>query len=496
MERESRERRTPTTPRRRRRRRPLPPSQQVAIEGCCHGDLDRIYETVTAIQAADGRRVDLLLICGDFQAVRNADDLLCLACPPKYRALKNFHKYYSGAAVAPVPTVFIGGNHEASNHLAELALGGWAAPSIFYLGDAGVVTFGGLRIAGLSGIYNERHYRAGRYERPPYDASTIRSAYHVRALDVHRLARLTGPIDIFLSHDWPAGIAGHGDRESLLRRKPFLAREVADGSLGSPPAAGLLASLRPAHWFAAHMHTKFAAVVPHPASGGARGDGRAPVTRFLALDKCLPGRPFLQVLDIEPAGGVPAGPLRLAHDAQWLAILAETHALHSTSPRPPPLPADAPPPAQATVDRVVAAVTAARGSLDVPPNFQVTAAPPPPGADPAGRGGRMPEARRSPQTVELLRVLGLEYNLDAAAGGGRGGGVGGGGDHHHRHHHAEPPRAATAVDAIVAAAARVAALGVVVPPGGAAGDGGGGDAASGDAAPPTVDPNAIDLDDI
>lgn len=31
--------------------------------------------------------------------------------------MKDFHKYYSGAAEAPVPTIFIGGNHEASNHL-------------------------------------------------------------------------------------------------------------------------------------------------------------------------------------------------------------------------------------------------------------------------------------------------------------------------------------------------------------------------------------------
>ena len=33
------------------------------------------------------------------------------------------------------------------------------APNIYYLGAAGVVQFGGLRIAGLSGIFNPRHYR-------------------------------------------------------------------------------------------------------------------------------------------------------------------------------------------------------------------------------------------------------------------------------------------------------------------------------------------------
>jgi hypothetical protein len=40
------------------------------------------------------------------QAVRNLDDLECLACPPKYREIKTFYKYYSGEEVAPYPTIF------------------------------------------------------------------------------------------------------------------------------------------------------------------------------------------------------------------------------------------------------------------------------------------------------------------------------------------------------------------------------------------------------
>ncbi len=40
------------------------------------------------------------------QAVRNKDDLECLACPPKYRDLKSFWRYYTGAARAPFPTIF------------------------------------------------------------------------------------------------------------------------------------------------------------------------------------------------------------------------------------------------------------------------------------------------------------------------------------------------------------------------------------------------------
>ncbi len=53
----------------------------------------------------------------------------------------------------------VGGNHEAANHLWELHYGGWVAPNIYYLGAAGVVNFAGVRIAGLSGIFNGNHYK-------------------------------------------------------------------------------------------------------------------------------------------------------------------------------------------------------------------------------------------------------------------------------------------------------------------------------------------------
>ena len=93
---------------------------KVAIEGCCHGELDAIYAAIDRIQHAQSVRIDLLLICGDFQAMRNQNDVACMACPPKYRALGNFHEYYTGKKKAPVPTIFIGGNHEASNYMWEL----------------------------------------------------------------------------------------------------------------------------------------------------------------------------------------------------------------------------------------------------------------------------------------------------------------------------------------------------------------------------------------
>ena len=470
--------------------RPLHP--QLAIQGCCHGDLDQIYATVADLEAAGGRPIDALLICGDFQAVRNADDLECLACPPKYRALKDFHAYYAGVKQAPVLTIFIGGNHEASNHLAELAHGGWVAPNIYYAGHAGAILVHGVRLAGLSGIYKGGHYRLPRTEAPPYTPDTLRSAYHVRALAAHRLARMSGtPIDVCLSHDWPTGIAVHGDTRALVSRKPFLRSEIDDGSLGSPAAASLLASLRPAHWFSAHLHTKFAALVEHGEVVEEGASIRSPegssyptnpagfaTTRFLALDKCLPGRAFLQVVDVVPS--VPDAPAGLAYDAHWCAILQKTASFEQAGAG--SLPPVVAPPTPDEVAAAAAALTAAHGSLSIPSNFEVTARPPPPGEDTRGRHarGRMPAClHRNPQTVHLLSVLGMEYRLPEGGGGGGG------------HHHLPPPptRAATAADAIFEAAARVAAAGAVGAGGAAQDDGEGGGVE-------VADPNAIDLDDL
>lgn len=84
----------------------------------------------------------------------------------------------------------VGGNHEAANYLWELYYGGWAAPNIFFLGFAGCLRFGGVRIAGLSGIYKQGDYAKGHDEQLPYTDGSMRSMYHIRDFEVNRLMQV------------------------------------------------------------------------------------------------------------------------------------------------------------------------------------------------------------------------------------------------------------------------------------------------------------------
>ena len=62
------------------------------MEGCCHGELDAIYSQIRTLEEKNNYKVSLLLVCGDFQAIRNERDLQCMAVPDKYRQLGEFHK--------------------------------------------------------------------------------------------------------------------------------------------------------------------------------------------------------------------------------------------------------------------------------------------------------------------------------------------------------------------------------------------------------------------
>ncbi|KAI1110644.1 lariat debranching enzyme, C-terminal domain-containing protein [Nemania sp. NC0429] len=288
---------------------------RVAVAGCGHGTLDALYAAVdTARQAQGWSDVDLFIVGGDFQAVRNSADISVMSVPPKYRQLGDFPAYYRGEKKAPYLTVFVGGNHEASSHLWELYYGGWVAPNIYYLGAANVLRFGPLRIAGMSGIFTDHHYPLTHHERLPFSDRDVRSFYHVREVDVRKLLLLREQVDVGLSHDWPQGIEHHGDAQGLYEIKRHFKKESLDGRLGSPAAAQVMDRLRPAFWFSAHMHCKFASIKKYPppgAEGAEEGEtvaevsgGQGPI--LFSVPEQATANPDEIDLDDEDEGPLPA----------------------------------------------------------------------------------------------------------------------------------------------------------------------------------------------
>ncbi|KAI5863580.1 lariat debranching enzyme, C-terminal domain-containing protein [Durotheca rogersii] len=503
---------------------------RIAVEGCGHGTLDAIYSsTRIACEKRGWPNVDLLIIAGDFQAARNAGDLLAMSVPSKYRRLGDFQAYYRGDKTAPYLTIFIGGNHEASSHLLELFYGGWVAPNMYYLGAANILRFGPLRIAGLSGTYNEPDYNLTHHERLPFLGRDVKSVYHVREIDVRKLLLVREQIDIGLSHDWPQGIEYLGDTEWLWQVKPHLKKESERGELGNPAATNIMDRLRPAYWFSGHMHCKFSAIKSYPsawsgnpksatakaeqqtgvsaaaaatteASSGvganpdeidldmgddegindeappaeATGDASSgpstsaavadgvvpdelraqlpasfapsapakpalkpgqPVppsitnkkTRFLALNKCLPGREFLQLVDavpvkrnhlrtyppLKPQPGVKGKAqqrYRLEYDPEWLAITRVFAPLVSIGIR------DAVPPEdlgeaayRPMIDRErdwVEEHIVRAGKLHIPNNFARTAPPQKKGDKQSSTQNKLREFR-NPQTTLFCKRLGI-----------------------------------------------------------------------------------------
>lgn len=311
---------------------------RIAVQGCCHGELNVIYQKLRA------QKVDLLIITGDFQAIRNVSDLQCMAVPQKYKRLGDFHRYYTGQKLAPIPTVFIGGNHESSGYLKELKYGGWVSPNIYYLGEFGTIWYKGLKIGGLSGIYNETLFNKNptTSETLPLNASTLRSIYHIKPKNYVKLLLMQNQhddFDIVLSHDWPQFIYNYGDKGYIMKQKPYFKADMESGKLGSPVSRNLLNHLSPRFWFSSHLHLRFETKVEHidvpkqnleeidldmdmdMMSSSTEPDSSAKQsTHFLALDKCGKHRRHLEIMEINPHDHVSSDKLLFYYDPRSVAV--------------------------------------------------------------------------------------------------------------------------------------------------------------------------------
>lgn len=288
---------------------------RIAVQGCCHGELNQVFAKVAQIH--ERNPIDLLLILGDFQSIRDKNDFQSISIPKKYQKIGDFKEYYDNDELKPpVLTLFIGGNHEAMRHLMLLPHGGYVSRDIYYMGYSNVLWYRGIRIGSLSGIWKQWDFNKERMSWKSIEESQawfskVRELYHVRNSDMLPLFMMDGQerLDIMLSHDWPDGVVYHGDTRGLLRRKPFFERDVQMRRLGNPKSWQLLRQLKPKWWLSAHLHVRYEATINHNKRKKnedeleldlfSEDERVEPTTRFLALDKCLPRRDWLEIIEVE-----------------------------------------------------------------------------------------------------------------------------------------------------------------------------------------------------
>jgi hypothetical protein len=130
-------------------------------------------------EAKIGQQLAFVLQVGDFEAQRHEADLTTTPGPKKYRKLGDFADFHTGQAVFPWSIWFIAGNHEPYGFLEQMPQGGQVANKCNYLGCVGSVTLSGLKVVGVSGIYDPE-----RFQKKRPDISLISKSSKMRCIAV------------------------------------------------------------------------------------------------------------------------------------------------------------------------------------------------------------------------------------------------------------------------------------------------------------------------
>ncbi len=210
---------------------------RIAIFGDIHGQWIAFREAILALNAE--APLDVVLQVGDAQPIRDELDLSYLPVPKRYRALGD---YALLDGPWPIPTLFIGGNHEPFNVLEAIPEGGLLQPNLEYLGRGGCLTIGDLRIAGLSGVLSPRAIDRPRLSWPFLPQQAREASYYRRA-DLAKVAA-SGKVDILLLHEWPTQMENARSADWPRHWE----------KVGSEPLGELVDSLRPTFVFCGHMH--------------------------------------------------------------------------------------------------------------------------------------------------------------------------------------------------------------------------------------------------
>lgn len=214
-----------------------------AIFGDVHGQQHKMYQIASEWSAENGKNIDAILQVGDFETIIHPDDSRFFDGLPG-KAISDISEYVQEGKQVPVPTYFIGGNHEAWSVLKPYNNGGHISEKLYYIGRSGIVEISGYKIGGLTGLYN---FQA--FDKPLPETPNETWKYY-RKSDIEKISSQT--LDILLLHEWISPLPN--------RKKSKKNGEIIDGAYNGQrvsPAFELMIKTNPKYVFMGHTAGRY-----------------------------------------------------------------------------------------------------------------------------------------------------------------------------------------------------------------------------------------------
>ena len=241
----------------------------VAIVGDIHGRFVRVHEWLDRLEGTLGASIDHVFAVGDVEAY--ADPTRHRERAARRAMAPEFASFADGTRDAKRTIDFIAGNNEDFATLDAYRDGHVFAGGVRYLGRAGLKSFGGMRVAWLSGIFAPRFVDTAI--EPPDTADHRKQAGYFRRAELDALAAARD-VDIMLVHEWPRGLVARARAEKHGIHRALRAYRFP--WIGNAHTRGLVEQIAPQWLFCGHSHIALATTIEH-------GDGRE--TRVACLDQ-------------------------------------------------------------------------------------------------------------------------------------------------------------------------------------------------------------------
>ncbi len=176
-----------------------------AVVGDVHGHIYKMIDLLQRWENHFTQKLTFILQVGDFEPHRHEADLATMDAPKKYRKLGDFPDFYEQRMIFPCPIWLIGGNHEPYGFLDRINTGTEITHNCYYLGRVGAVILAGLKVVGVSGIYQEEKFLVTRPKISEISSYSNKDYIYFTEAEIMQALDYKST-DILLLHDWSADI--------------------------------------------------------------------------------------------------------------------------------------------------------------------------------------------------------------------------------------------------------------------------------------------------